>query len=383
MIKDFTKKRISVLGSTGSIGTQTLDVAENLGCEVETLTAHSSIDLLEKQIRKFKPSFAVCTDKPAAETRKSWDSHTKPKALGGEHGLFETIKNDASELIVNGIVGMAGTRPTIEIIKAHKTAALANKEAIVTAGEYICDLAKKENVTLISVDSEHSAIFQCLETRKGEAKIKRLLLTASGGPFFGKTAEELKDITPEKALAHPTWKMGKKITIDSATLMNKGLEIIEAVRLFGVDESKVKVVIHRESIVHSAVEFEDNAIIAQLGLPDMRVPIQYAITYPDRKPSPAAELDLASLAKMTFYEPDEKTFRSLSLARQAIRTGGTAPTVFNAANEVAVARFLGGEIGFLQIADVAERALNDTPIIQNPDIEDIFETDRKVRQGCL
>lgn len=383
MMNGFTKKKISILGATGSIGTQTLDVAENLGCEIVTLTAHSSIDLLEKQIRKFKPKFAVCTDKAAAETLKARVCDTKTTVLGGDEGLFETIRNDGAELAVNGIVGMAGTRPTIEIIKAHKTAALANKEAIVTAGEYICALAKSENVPLISVDSEHSAIFQCLETRKGEAKIKRLLLTASGGPFFGKTAEELKDIKPEHALAHPTWKMGKKITIDSATLMNKGLEIIEAVRLFGVDESRVKVVVHRESIIHSAVEFEDNAIIAQLGLPDMRGPIQYAITYPNRVASPASELDLATLAKMTFFEPDEKTFRSLSLARQAIRTGGTAPTVFNAANEVAVAKFLNGEIGFLQIADVVERALNETETISNPDIEEIFETDRKVRQGCL
>ncbi len=383
MMKDFKKKKISVLGSTGSIGTQTLDVAENLGCEVETLTAHSNIDLLEKQIRRFNPKFAVCSDKFAANTLKTRVSDTGTRVLGGEEGISETIENDGAEIVVNGIVGMAGTRPTIAIIKAHKTAALANKEAIVTAGEYICKLAKDENVPLISVDSEHSAIFQCLETRKGEAKIKKLLLTASGGPFFGKTAEELEKITPEKALAHPTWKMGRKITVDSATLMNKGLEIIEAVRLFGVDESRVEVVVHRESIIHSAVEFEDNAIIAQLGLPDMRVPIQYAITYPDRKPSPAAELDLASLAKLTFYKPDEKTFRALSLARQAIRAGGTAPTVFNAANEVAVERFLKGEIGFLRIADVVENALNNTEIISNPDIEDIFETDRKVRQGCL
>lgn len=377
------KKKISVLGSTGSIGTQTLDVAANLGCEIETLAAHSNIGLLEDQIRRFHPEFAVCTDKNAANTLKTRVGDTNTKVLGGDEGLFETIENDESELIVNGIVGMAGTRPTIAIIKAHKTAALANKEAIVTAGEYICALAKKENVPLISVDSEHSAIMQCLETRKGEANIKRLLLTASGGPFFGKTAEELQNISPSDALAHPTWKMGKKITVDSATLMNKGLEIIEAVRLFGVDESKVRVVIHRESIIHSAVEFEDNAVMAQLGVPDMRVPIQYAITYPDRSPSPADDLDLAQIGKLTFFDPDEKTFRALSLARQAIRTGGTAPTVFNAANEVAVARFLEGRLGFLQIADFVERALNDTEIISDPEIEDIFETDRKVRQGCL
>ena len=231
------KKKISVLGSTGSIGTQTLDVAANLGCEIETLAAHSNIGLLEDQIRRFHPEFAVCTDKNAANTLKTRVGDTNTKVLGGDEGLFETIENDESELIVNGTVGMAGTRPTIAIIKAHKTAALANKEAIVTAGEYICALAKKENVPLISVDSEHSAIMQCLETRKGEANIKRLLLTASGGPFFGKTAEELQNIRPSDALAHPTWKMGKKITVDSATLMNKGLEIIEAVRLFGVDES--------------------------------------------------------------------------------------------------------------------------------------------------
>lgn len=377
------KKKISVLGSTGSIGTQTLDVAANLGCEIETLAAHSNIELLEDQIRRFHPEFAVCTDKNAANTLKTRVGDTNTKVLGGDEGLFETIENDESELIVNGIVGMAGTRPTIAIIKAHKTAALANKEAIVTAGEYICSLAKKENVPLISVDSEHSAIMQCLETRKGEANIKRLLLTASGGPFFGKTAEELQNIRPSDALAHPTWKMGKKITVDSATLMNKGLEIIEAVRLFGVDESKVRVVIHRESIIHSAVEFEDNAVMAQLGVPDMRVPIQYAITYPDRSPSPADGLDLAQIGKLTFFDPDEKTFRALSLARQAIRTGGTAPTVFNAANEVAVARFLEGRLGFLQIADFVERTLNDTEIISDPEIEDIFETDRKVRQGCL
>ncbi len=383
MMNRFEEKKISVLGSTGSIGTQTLDVAENLGCKTETLAAHSNIDLLEKQIRKFKPKFAVCIDKEAAKTLKIKVSDTSTHILGGEEGLFESIKNDNSEIVINGIVGMAGTRPTIEIIKAHKAVALANKEAIVTAGEYICKLAKDENVPIISVDSEHSAIFQCLETRKGTAKIKKLLLTASGGPFFGMTSEQLKDITPEKALAHPTWNMGKKISIDSSTLMNKGLEIIEAVRLFGVDESKIKVVIHRESIIHSAVEFEDNAIIAQLGLPDMRVPIQYAITYPDRMPSPAKELDFADLGKMTFYNPDEKTFRALSLARQAIRTGGTAPTVFNAANEVAVEKFLKGEISFLQIADIVEKALNETEITDNPNIDEIFEADRKVRQKYL
>ena len=375
-------KKITVLGSTGSIGTQSLEVikAHPDRFRVEALTCGKNKKKLEEQIEKFRPAFAV--------TEREEDAHDlmrkfpRTEFSWGEKGLIEAAEGGC-DMVLNALMGMRGLAPTYAAIQAGKDIALANKETLVAGGELVMDAAAKAGVKLLPVDSEHSAIFQCLETRKGKAKIKRLLLTASGGPFFGKTAEELKDITPEKALAHPTWKMGKKITIDSATLMNKGLEIIEAVRLFGVDESKVKVVIHRESIVHSAVEFEDNAIIAQLGLPDMRVPIQYAITYPDRKPSPAAELDLASLAKMTFYEPDEKTFRSLSLARQAIRTGGTAPTVFNAANEVAVARFLSGEIGFLQIADVAERALNDTPIIQNPDIEDIFETDRKVRQGCL
>lgn len=372
-------KKISILGSTGSIGTQTLDVAENLGCKVISLTAKGNIDLLEKQIRKFSPLFAVCTDAEAAKKLKQRVSDTETKVLSGSEGISEIIRNDESELIVNGIVGMAGTMPTIEIIKAHKTAALANKEAIVTAGDYIMNLAKEEKTPLISVDSEHSAIFQCLQTKSGNSRIKKLLLTASGGPFRGKTLEELKDITPADALKHPSWSMGQKITIDSSTLMNKGLEIMEAVRLFGVEESQIKVVVHPQSIIHSAVEFEDNAVIAQMGVADMRVPIQYAVTYPDRKPSPAAELDLAQLGSLTFFDPDEKTFRALSLARQAIRDKGTAPTVFNAANEVAVEKFLKGELSYLGITEYVEKMLNEIPLISSPTIEEIFETDRKVR----
>lgn len=370
-------KKLIVLGSTGSIGTQTLDVAENLHFPIVALTAGKNIDLLEKQIRKYSPQAAAVTDPDAAKELKQRISGLSTVIFEGQNGIENLLKNFECDTVVNGVSGMAGTLPTIQAIEAGRNIVLANKESIVTAGEYILDLAEQKKVRLLSADSEHSAIQQCIDGSQN--KIKRILLTASGGPFFGKTTEQLQTVTKEQALRHPNWNMGAKITLDSATLMNKGLELIEAVRLFHVCPEQVKILIHRESIVHSAVEFEDNAILAQLGTADMRVPIQYALTYPARVKSPAKSLDLIQLGSLTFFEPDKKTFRALTLAENAVREGGTAPTILNAANEVAVQKFLKDEISFLGITDYVEQTLEKTPVIHNPTIEQIFETDARVR----
>lgn len=370
-------KTLIVLGSTGSIGTQTLDVAERLGCRIAALTAHRNIDLLEQQIRRFHPEAAVCTLPQAAEQLRQRISDTDTRVLQGEEGIGDVLRQVDCDMVVNGIVGMAGTRPTFWAVAEGHDVALANKETIVTAGEHLLRAAEQHDVRILSVDSEHSAIFQCLDGHPN--KIKKILLTASGGPFFGMTREQLRTVTKQQALQHPNWSMGAKITIDSATLMNKGLEVIEAARLFSVQPDQIEVVIHRQSIIHSAVEFEDNAILAQLGTADMRVPIQYAITYPHRQPCPAPALDLVQAAALTFDRPDADTFKALRLAYDALACGGTAPTVLNAANEVAVAQFLADEISFCDIADRVEQALQTVPIIHNPTLEQIFETDAKVR----
>lgn len=371
-------KKLIVLGSTGSIGTQTLEVAENLQSEVVALTANSNLNLLEKQIRKFHPAMAVLINKQAAQQLKQRVADTDTRIYSGIEGIISILQNIDCDIVINGISGMAGTLPTIEAVKAGHDIALANKESIVTAGEYILHLANKKQVKILSVDSEHSAIQQCIDGC--HHTIKRILLTASGGPFFGMSAQELRTVTKAQALQHPNWAMGTKITLDSATLMNKGLEWIEAVRLFNVSPEQIKIIIHRQSVVHSAVEFEDNAIIAQMGTADMRVPIQYAITYPQRVKSPGESLDLIKLGTLTFSEPDTDTFQALSLAESALHAGGTAPTILNAANEVAVQKFLEDKLTFAGITEYVKDILNKTPVINNPSIEQIFETDERIRR---
>jgi len=372
-------KRLNIIGSTGSIGTQTLDVARSLGCKVVSLAANKNITLLEEQIREFKPEFAVCTDETAAKELKRRVSDTKTEILAGRDELIRSVTDTDYDLLVNGIVGMAGTVPTVKAIESGHSVALANKEAIVTAGEIINRITREKNVSLISVDSEHSAIMQCIGNRPKQ-EIDTLILTASGGPFFGKTAGFLKTVTPEMALKHPNWSMGAKITVDSATLMNKGLEIIEAVRPFGIPESRIEVSVHRQSIVHSMVRFTDGAVIAQLSVPDMRLPIQYAITYPNRIATEINRLDFSKAQTLTFEQPDTKTFKAIDLARHAVRIGGTAPTVLNAANEIAVEAFLCGRIEFTDIADIVEERLNSIPVISDPSLEEIIETDAKIRR---
>lgn len=377
MIKE--REKLSLLGSTGSIGTQALRVSEKLSIPVVAVAAHSNIKLLEEQIRKFKPEVAVAVDEKAASELKTAVADTDTKVLTGMDGLIEAASLDSAEVVLNSVVGMVGLRPTLAAIESGKKLALANKETLVAGGALVMDAARKNGIDILPVDSEHSAIFQCLQGKPSNGGLKKILLTASGGPFFGKKREELKNMTAAEALKHPNWSMGSKITIDSATLMNKGLEVIEAAWLFGVPLDKIEVVVHRESIIHSAVEFEDNSVIAQLGLPDMTIPIQYALTYPERYPSPAGELDLFKLGKMTFFEPDIETFTCLAACKKAFSLGGTACAAANGANEAAVELFLRGEIGFLQIGELVEGALS----LYRPGeytLSDILETDRAAKE---
>lgn len=345
------KKRISVIGSTGSIGRQSLDVAAHLGYEVTALAAGRNAALLEEQIRAFRPKVAALYDKEAARDLKIRVADTDTKILSGMEGVRAAAAEGDADLVIVAVVGMIGIEPTVAAINAGKTVGLANKESLVCGGVLVTGLAKEKNVKIIPIDSEHSAVFQSLQGAGGN-KINKIILTASGGPFFGKTRDELKDVTPEKALKHPNWSMGAKITIDSSTLVNKGLEFIEAFWLFGVKPSQIEIVIHRESILHSAVEFEDGSVIAQMGVPDMRVPIQYAVTYPMRLPSPAARLSLTDVGRLTFYKPDFETFKGLKAFMSSIETGGTMPAALNAANEEAVSLFLEGKIGYNDISDI-------------------------------
>ena len=372
-------KSLSILGSTGSIGTQTLDVARKLNIKVNALSAYSSIELLEEQIREFRPALAVVFDADRAEELKIKIADTSTKVLSGMSGLHELCHDD-SELIVNAIVGMVGLEPTLEAIKAKKDIAFANKETLVAGGALVMDAVKENGVKLLPVDSEHSAIFQCLQAAPPDKKLKKILLTASGGPFFGRTADELRDVTVEQALAHPNWSMGAKITIDSATMMNKGLEIIEAAWLFDTDPDDIEVVVHRESIIHSMVEFTDNSVLAQLGLPDMRIPIQYAITYPDRVPSLVPEIDWKSLSQMTFYSADDETFRCLAACKRAMKKGGLYPAVANGANEVANRLFRDGKISFLQIGELVSAAVDELNVGKAADLDDVLAADRLARE---
>ncbi len=371
-------KKIAILGSTGSIGTQSLDVARKHGFQVSSLVAGRNIELLETQIREFKPKTAAVFDNEAGQKLKIAVADTDTKVTYGKEAVVALAAETEADTVINAIVGIAGLEPTLAAIKAKKDIALANKETLVTGGELVKKAVKENSVKLLPVDSEHSAIFQCLEgVPKGA--LKSILLTASGGPFFGKIRDELANVKPSDALKHPNWDMGAKITIDSASLMNKGLEVIEAVHLFDVKPSDVRVLVHRQSIVHSAVELQDGAVIAQLGTPDMRLPIQYALTYPERYDCPAPRLDLFKTGALTFQEPDYDTFKCLPCCIKAITQGGLKPTAVNGANEMAVQLFLRGEIGFLQIGEIVEAALDSQPEVAEFTLEDVFEADRKAR----
>lgn len=373
-------ENLLILGSTGSIGKQSLDVCRKCGYGVKALTAFSSVDEIEKQAREFKPEKVALVDEKAAADLKIKLADTDIKVLGGMDGVCECAEIQSADTVLNSVVGMAGLKPTLTAIYAGKKIALANKETLVAGGQLVMSEAKKHGVEILPVDSEHSAIFQCLQGKPTNKALKKIILTASGGPFFGKTADELRDVTVEKALKHPNWSMGAKITIDSATMMNKGLELIEAVWLFSVKPDDVDIVVHRESIVHSAVEYDDNSVIAQLGLPDMRIPIQYALTYPERFESPVGELSLSQIGKLTFFEPDYETFRCINLCRKAINMGGLYPAAVNSANEQANLMFRQGKIGFLDIADRVEAVLEKTPHYDNYTFEDILEIDKFARE---
>ena len=371
-------KKVVILGSTGSIGTQALEVCRNLGYRVLGLTANTSIDLLEKQIFEFKPvSVSVMNEDKALELKKRISGKIDTEVLAGISGINDIACNDDTDIVLNSLVGNIGLEPTLKAIRNGKDIALANKETLVTAGELVMKEAREHNVKIYPVDSEHSAIFQCLQGNS-QNKIRKIHLTASGGPFKDYTSFD--EITVEAALKHPNWSMGKKITIDSATMMNKGLEVIEAKWLFDVDVEQINVVVHPQSIIHSMVEFEDSAVIAQLGEPDMKVPIQYALTYPNRVKNDFPKIDFFSCGNLTFQKPNLELFRCLQLAFDAIKTGGTLPTVMNGANEVAVAAFLDRKIGFSDIPKLIEKAMNAYNIKYNYDFEDVFEADLWARE---
>ena len=371
-------KRIAVLGSTGSIGTQTLDVCRRLGYEIVALAAGSNAELLEKQAREFSPKLVAAADENAARRLSIALSGTGITVLGGERAVLEAAAAEC-DIVLNAVTGIAGLRPTIAAVEAGNDIALANKETLVAGGRRVMDYAAEHGVKILPVDSEHSAIFQCLQAKGDYARIKKLILTASGGPFFGKTAAELENMRPEDALRHPTWSMGKKVTIDSASMANKGLEIIEAAHLFDVEQNNIDVVIHRESIVHSLVQFTDNSVLAQLGVPDMRTPIQYALTWPERESEAAAELDLANVGTLHFYRQDEKTFPSTGLARYALDKGGTATAAFNAADEIAVAAFLDGKIKFTDIPKIIEKTI-EKEFAKGNSFEEVFYIDSEARK---
>ena len=373
-------KSLSILGSTGSIGTQSLDVARLRGYNVEALTAYSDVAHMEAQIREFHPKTVAMVEEKAAADLKVRVADTNTKVLSGKDGVCACARADGADTVLNSVVGMAGLEPTLAAIDAKKKLALANKETLVAGGQLVMEAAKKNGVSIFPVDSEHSAIFQALQGRPANAALKKIILTASGGPFFGKTKKELEKVTVADALKHPNWEMGAKITVDSATMMNKGLELIEAVWLFSVRPQDVQIVVHRESIVHSAVEYTDNSVIAQLGLPDMRIPIQYALTYPERFESPVGELSLSEIGKLTFFEPDYDTFQCINLCRTAINKGGLFPAAVNSANEQANAMFRRGEIGFLDIAARVAKVLETAPQKERYTLEDVLETDRWARE---
>lgn len=381
-------KRLSLLGSTGSIGTQTLKVVRGLKnseqpVKIEVLAAHSNIKLLEEQIREFKPSAVAVFDEAAAKELKSRTRDLPLTVLEGMDGLCEAAAYPSADITLNSVVGMVGLQPTLAAVNAKKTLALANKETLVAGGSLVMKAARENNVNILPVDSEHSAVFQCLQGCPSPKALNRLILTASGGPFFGKTKEELATVTPAQALRHPNWDMGAKVTIDSATLMNKGLEVIEASWLFDMPADKIDVVVHRESIVHSLIEYTDNSVLAQLGVPDMCIPIQYALTYPARCPSPAAQLNLWQAGNLSFYQPDLETFRCLSVCISALKRGGLAPAAANGANEKAVELFLKEKISFTEIGEVVAAAVENQPDAPVNSVEAVLEADKRAREFVM
>ena len=376
-------KTISILGSTGSIGRQTLDVAEQLGLQVAAITAHASVERMEKQARKFRPALAVLTDEAAARDLAVRLQDTDTRVLGGFDALEEAATVPEADTVVTAVVGMVGLKPTLAAIQEKKRIALANKETLVCAGQLVMDAADAAGAEIVPVDSEHSAIFQCLQGCRDLREIKRLILTCSGGPFYGMTREEAGKMTRADALKHPNWTMGPKITVDCATLMNKGLEVIEAMRLYRLPLSQVSVVIHRQSIVHSLVEYQDGAVLAQLGTPDMRLPIRYAMTYPNRGVNPAEPLDLLTCPPLTFAQPDREVFPCLRLAEEAAQEGGTACAVLNAANEEAVGLFLAEKIGFYDIPALVAKARAQVKTIHDPSLEEILAADSAARRVVL
>ena len=372
-------RRISILGSTGSIGRQSLEVIAACGMTVGALTANSNVARMEEQVRQFRPELAVMMDEKAAADLKVRLADTKTRVASGMEGLVEAAELPSADTVITAVVGMIGLRPTMAAIREGKRIALANKETLVCAGQLVQEEARDWGAEILPVDSEHSALFQSLQGCKDRREVKRLILTCSGGPFFGRSREELKHMTREDALQHPNWNMGAKITVDSATLMNKGLEFIEAMHLYHMPPEKISIVIHRESIIHSLVEYSDHAILAQLGAPDMRLPIQYALTWPRRSEGVAKPLDLLTCPPLTFHAPDCEAFPCLRLALEAARTGGTATAVLNGANEAAVGQFLTGKLSFAGIAQKVEEALAAIPAVQSPGLEEILAADEAAR----
>ena len=376
-------KNISLLGSTGSIGIQSLDVAKMHGYNIKCLSANSRVDIIEQQVRQFKPELVCMMSEKAASELKTRIADTSTKVTCGMQGLIECATYEGADTVLNSVVGMVGLQPTLEAIKAKKTIALANKETLVAGGHLVTNLAKENGVSILPVDSEHSAIFQAMQGAPNKQSIKKIILTASGGPFFGRTLEELESVTPADALKHPNWDMGAKITIDSATMMNKGLEFIEAKWLFDMPNDDIEIVVHRESVVHSAIVYRDNSMIAQLGVPDMRIPIQYALTYPERLESPVKYLSLADYGKLTFFEPDYETFKCIDVCRNAIELGGLHPAAANGANEESVRLFLNGKIKFTDIAYLNNEAMKRADDIENFTLADVLEADRRAREFVL
>ena len=376
-------KNISLLGSTGSIGTQSLDVAKMHGYNIKCLSANSRVDIIEQQVRQFKPELVCMMNEQAASELKTRIADTSTRVTCGMQGLIECATYEGADTVLNSVVGMVGLQPTLEAIKAKKTIALANKETLVAGGHLVTNLAKENGVSILPVDSEHSAIFQAMQGAPNKQSIKKIILTASGGPFFGRTLEELESVTPADALKHPNWDMGAKITIDSATMMNKGLEFIEAKWLFDMPNDDIEIVVHRESVVHSAIVYRDNSMIAQLGVPDMRIPIQYALTYPERLESPVKYLSLADYGKLTFFEPDYETFKCIDVCRNAIELGGLHPAAANGANEESVRLFLNGKIKFTDIAYLNNEAMKRADDIENFTLADVLEADRRAREFVL
>lgn len=376
-------KGIALLGSTGSIGTQSLDVCRMHGYRVVCLTANRRVDLMETQIREFRPDLVSMMDPVAADDLRTRVADTGTKVLSGMDGLIECATYTGADTVLNAVVGMVGLQPTLAAIQAKKTLALANKETLVAGGHLVTNTAKAYGVDILPVDSEHSAIFQCLQGSPEKGAVKKLILTASGGPFFGKTLAELENVTAADALKHPNWDMGAKITIDSATMMNKGLEFIEAKWLFDMPIDAIDIVVHRESVVHSAIAYQDNSVIAQLGVPDMRIPIQYALTYPQRLPSPVQELSLVDYGKLTFYAPDYDTFRCINVCKDAIAAGGLRPAAANGANEESVQLFLNGKIKFTDIAVLNRAAMEACPQVADYSLDDVLQADRAARDYVI